>query len=46
MNRAEKVGLAVVLAVGFGLFWGFGSGVVACGVFGAIVGAGLGAITE
>lgn len=46
MSRAEKVGLCLTLAVGFGLLWGFGSGVVACGVFGALVGAGLGAIIE
>ena len=45
MNR-EKIGLCLVLAVWFGLFWGFGSGVVSCGVFGAVVGAGLGAIIE
>lgn len=46
MSRAEKCGLAVVLAVGLGLLWGVGSGLVECGVFGAVVGAGLGAIIE
>lgn len=42
----ERIGLCLVLAVGFGLFWGLGSGFVACGIFGAVVGAGLGAIIE
>lgn len=46
MSRAEKVGLAVVLAVAFGLLWGFSSGAWACGVFGAFVGGWLGAIVE
>lgn len=46
MTRAEKVALVITLAVGFGLFWGFGSGVLACGIFGALVGGGLGIIIE
>lgn len=46
MSRAERVGLAVVLAVAFGLLWGLASGVLACGVFGAFVGGGLGAVIE
>lgn len=46
METWERVGLAVVLAVVFGLIWGFGSGFVECGVFGCLVGGGLGAIIE
>ena len=40
METWERVGLSVVLAVGFGLLWGFGSGLVECGVFGLAVGLG------
>lgn len=46
MSRAERVGVAVVLAVVFGLIWGVGSGFVECGLFGCLVGGGLGAIIE
>lgn len=46
MTRAEKVALTVGLALVFGVWFGFGSGVWACGVLGALVGGGLGLIIE
>lgn len=46
METWERVGLAVVLAVVFGLIWGVGSGFVECGLFGCLVGGMLGAIIE
>jgi hypothetical protein len=38
--------LVVGGALVFGLWFGFGSGVLACGILGALVGGGLGAIIE